>query len=70
MIGSNPVHLTPTFSQGEQAGRFWSQRFFRTLHLLQAETFRKDEAEAFDCVTDEYEELWESEAGGLLFLLW
>lgn len=58
-MGSKPVHLTPTFSQGEQAGKFWSHRFFRTLHLLQAETLRNEEAE-------ESEELWERKAGRVL----
>lgn len=46
MIGSKPTHLTLAFSHDEHAGRFWSHRFFRCLHLLHAETLRKeDEAE-------------------------
>ena len=42
-MGSNPTHLTPAFSHDVQAGRFWSQRFFRSLHRLQADTLRKEE---------------------------
>ena len=42
-MGSNPTHFTPAFSHDVQAGRFWSQRFFRSLHRLQADTLRKEE---------------------------
>ena len=42
-MGSNPTHLTPAFSHEVQAGRFWSQRFFRSLQRLQADTLRKEE---------------------------
>ena len=42
-MGSNPTHLTPALSHGVQAGRFWSHRFFRSLHLLHAETLRNEE---------------------------
>ena len=35
--------MTFAFSQEEQAGRFWSHRFLRKRHRLQAETLRKDE---------------------------
>ena len=43
MIGSNPTHFTPAFSHEVHAGKFWSHRFFRSLHLLQADTLRKEE---------------------------
>ena len=42
-MGSKPTHLTPAFSHDVHAGRFWSQRFFRSLHRLQADTLRKEE---------------------------
>lgn len=43
MIGSNPTHFKPAFSHAVHAGKFWSHRFFRSLHLLQADTLRKEE---------------------------
>ncbi len=42
-MGSKPAHLTPTFSHGEHAGNFWSQRFLRTRQRLHAETLRKED---------------------------
>ena len=39
---ADPIPHT-AFSQLKQAGNLWSQRFFRSRHLLQAETFRNDE---------------------------
>ena len=45
MTGSKPTHLSWAFSHAVQAGRFWSQRFLRSRHRLQAETLRKEEEE-------------------------
>lgn len=41
MIGSYPTHATPAFAQLLQLGSFWSHRFLRSRHLLQALTLRK-----------------------------
>lgn len=46
VIGSYPTHFTPAFSQLKQAGSRWSHLFFLIRHLLQADTFRKDDAPA------------------------
>lgn len=40
-MGSYPTHATPAFAQLLQLGSFWSHRFFRRRHLLQALTLRK-----------------------------
>lgn len=42
-MGSYPTHRTLAFVHAEQAGSTWSQRFFRTRHRLQADTFLKAE---------------------------
>ena len=68
MIGSNPVHLTPAFPQEVQAGRFWSQRFFRTLQRLHAETLRKEDAAGFELDREDgvSEDTREAIAGGVV----
>lgn len=40
-VEANTLHAS--FSHEVHAGRFWSHRFLRSLHLLQADTLRKDE---------------------------
>ena len=65
MIGSNPVHLTPTFSHEVQAGNFWSQRFLRTLQRLQAETFRNEDDAVAGCAGGSKEDEYEVRVGGV-----